>query len=242
MSAFQEVTRQWKRMCTGRVRCDCPMAAKLKISNCGLCRDTVLRQSREAEVIIMTWAAEHPEPQYPTWIEYLVGIGVIPEQIPMETADALMDTNLLKPIPSNIAQTLGLQPKEAPEKKGLIGTARTEKGAHIMDDLISRAAAKEMVRGLTKRRVYAGYRKDDTTTGLTYDDVQFGLDFLPAVDAVPVEHGRWEEQNVYYVCNACGAKYKDEIVLLYDGDDKGGLFSGFEHCPHCGAKMDCKEG
>lgn len=54
-------------------------------------------------------------------------------------------------------------------------------------DMISRAAAHEMVRGLTSRRVYAGYKKDSTTTGLTYDDVQFGLDKLPAVDAIPVD-------------------------------------------------------
>lgn len=115
MSEFQEVTRQWKRMCTGRARCDCPMAAKLKISNCGLCRDTVLRQSREAEEIIMTWAAENPEPVFPTWAEWLKSMGVLLEtDIPLSNgAKALCSTGKMdEQVPIELAQILGLKPKE----------------------------------------------------------------------------------------------------------------------------------
>lgn len=64
------------------------------------------------------------------------------------------------------------------------------------------------------------------------------MEEAPTVDATPVVHGRWKEQYMYYACSVCGAEYNDEIVLLYEGDSNNGLFSGFEYCPHCGAKMD----
>lgn len=41
-----------------------------------------------------------------------VGIGVIPHEIRLETADALMDTHLLKPIRADIAEKLEIEPKE----------------------------------------------------------------------------------------------------------------------------------
>lgn len=58
---------------------------------------------------------------------------------------------------------------------------------------------------------------------------------LPAVDAVEVVHGRWEEwwpgislimtgEEMLYRCSACDAKYPD--------------VEGYRYCPNCGAKMD----
>lgn len=58
---------------------------------------------------------------------------------------------------------------------------------------------------------------------------------VPAVDAVEVVHGRWEEwwpgislimtgEEMLYRCSACCAKYAD--------------IEGYKYCPHCGAKMD----
>ena len=54
------------------------------------------------------------------------------------------------------------------------------------------------------------------------------LDGLPAVDAVPVVHGRWVpvEGNIFKreQCSSCGAgKAYGEI---------------YHYCPNCGAKMD----
>ena len=57
----------------------------------------------------------------------------------------------------------------------------------------------------------------------------------PAVDAVEVVHGRWEEwwpgislimtgEEMLYRCSACDAKYAD--------------IEGYKYCPNCGAKMD----
>ena len=120
MAEFQEVMRQWSRMCAipksyGGICSSkqdgyiCPMKSN------GMCNKTLTDQTdadrEKGEAIIMAWAAEHPEPVYPTWVEYLVGIGVIPHEIRLETADALMDTHLLKPISADIAEKLGIEPK-----------------------------------------------------------------------------------------------------------------------------------
>ena len=108
MAEFRFVMRQRRRMCDAAGRkCD---GCALQGMDCGI--GALSSNPDEYEDRILQWAAEHPEPVYPTWAEYLVGIGVIPHEIRLETADALMDTHLLKPIPADIAQKLGIEPKE----------------------------------------------------------------------------------------------------------------------------------
>ena len=78
---------------------------------------------QEAETIITTWAAEHPEPVYPTWGEWLISIGAarkIPTGIPFELHDGrIVDSPwetvvaVNTPLPADIAQKLGIEPKEA---------------------------------------------------------------------------------------------------------------------------------
>ena len=111
MAEFQEVMRQLNRMCSYYPNCKdsgCPLFGEC--GNIGS-HSSNAKQSMRIEERVMAWAAEHPEPVYPTWAEYLVGIGVIPHEIRLETADALMDTHLLKPIPADIAKKLGIEPK-----------------------------------------------------------------------------------------------------------------------------------
>jgi hypothetical protein len=119
VAEFQEVMRQWNRICniidkTKHICSDSENGYICPMRNNGLCNKPISAQTdsdwRDGEKMIMSWAAEHPEPVYPTWVEYLVGIGVIPHEIRLETADALMDTHLLKPIPADIAQKLGIEP------------------------------------------------------------------------------------------------------------------------------------
>ena len=113
MAEFQEVMRQYKRMCYGKACSDCDFYKfKMSLSHQMACLRFLKEYPVEAEALVMNGAAEHPEPVYPTWVEYLVGIGVIPHEIRLETEDALMDTHLLKPIPADIAQKLGIEPKE----------------------------------------------------------------------------------------------------------------------------------
>lgn len=70
-------------------------------------------------------------------------------------------------------------------------------------------------------------------------DAEYGLSFTrnmgatviynaPAVDAVPVVHGRWKlifRGN--YECSVCGC------IPYYAGN-----INTLNYCPHCGAKMD----
>lgn len=64
----------------------------------------------DVEKNVTAWAAEHPEPVYPTWEEWLITQGVIKEN-PNGGVGYPMP-KLLEPIPADIAQKLGIEPKE----------------------------------------------------------------------------------------------------------------------------------
>jgi len=107
VAEFQEVMQQAKRIC------------KYMDNKCTLCPLTTkpfcqmgaseMENFADTEHVIMAWAAEHPEPVYPTWGEWLMSIGVINGVHPHGAIDAL--GNLKQPIPADIAMKLGLQPK-----------------------------------------------------------------------------------------------------------------------------------
>lgn len=109
MAEFVDVIRQTKRIC------------KSVNGNCGRClmgefacpNNARFDNTDEQEFIdfanaVMSWAAEHPEPVYPTWEDWLLDIGVIRKG--MSWSD--LNIPLRKSIPANIAEKLGLQPKE----------------------------------------------------------------------------------------------------------------------------------
>lgn len=71
MAEFQEVMKQYRRMCrffNGEDDSfDCGLCPLSVDNNSGgdICDDFIRKYSCEAEEIIMKWAAEHPEPTYP---------------------------------------------------------------------------------------------------------------------------------------------------------------------------------
>ena len=94
-----------------------------------------------------------------------------------------------------------------------------------MDDLISRAAAiaenEEYIEEYSELEPETGYHN---LKWCAMEEAKDVLSMLPAVDAVPVVHGRWGENGD---CSKCGFQpwYEHDIhTLLY--------------CPNCGAKMD----
>lgn len=126
MAQFSEVMRQAKRMCKafGDGHCsECPIGH----ANALECEITVTSgmDCEEVERRVMQWAAKHPEPVYPTWDEwyrknfpdaYRDGKRMCPmifgggENCDSETdCDKCRDT----PIPADIAEKLGIKPKEA---------------------------------------------------------------------------------------------------------------------------------
>lgn len=122
MADFVQTMKDWKRMCDTYDYCsDCPLNDD---------RETCIHASRgkwpnsvdNLERRVMAWAAEHPEPVYPTWLEWLKSMGVIPYLMGLVTVRDVDGTfedghvniteNAFKEIPADIAEKLGLQPKE----------------------------------------------------------------------------------------------------------------------------------
>jgi hypothetical protein len=78
----------------------------------------------EVERRTMAWAAEHPEPFYPTWEEWLQSVGVMESSkgllsrlqgqlfIDGIPTHAVPTSKVLQPMDADIAQKLGIEPKE----------------------------------------------------------------------------------------------------------------------------------
>lgn len=102
MAEFSEVMRETQRMCDYRRKrglkcndCDAVHICGLKIRYVGL--DTLCADADA----VMAWAAEHPDPVYPSWYEYLT-----------DTYHATWNMIKDKLIPADIAEKLGIEPKE----------------------------------------------------------------------------------------------------------------------------------
>lgn len=83
-----------------------------------------------------------------------------------------------------------------------------------MDDMISRKAAKEVIRN----------KIVSASTVVRMWDM---LDSVPAVDAAPVVHGNWiecYERSHHYYCSNCGKVQGIASIVM-------------KYCPECGAKM-----
>ena len=109
MAEFQEVAKQKRRMCKmyDNNGCNgCPLSnGDCRVINV---RYTDVNDVQRVENVIMSWAAEHPEPIYPTWFEYLYAINN-PDYFDLTEFYTWMRHT---PIPAGIAEKLGITPKE----------------------------------------------------------------------------------------------------------------------------------
>lgn len=102
MAEFTEVMRQAKRMC----------------KSCAECSGCAMRY--QFERIVMTWAAEHPEPRYPTWNEWhrsmfpdataLIRPCEFESVTVQECYNRTCITCIDRQIPADIAAKLGIKP------------------------------------------------------------------------------------------------------------------------------------
>lgn len=106
MAEFQEVMREWvrsrKAINANKLSC-CPLET--------FTDDYIANIEKK----VMSWAADHPEPVYPTWREYLESIKVIAPRknyTVMDTYSLIISQIDTTPIPASIAEKLGLEPKE----------------------------------------------------------------------------------------------------------------------------------
>lgn len=111
MAEFENVMAGYARMCKYMNQdCyerNCPLAYK------NFCTKPVhsytAEDIQEAEEIITKWVAEHPEPEYPTWYEWLSTTSFIEK---VRCGSGTYKTyNWKEPIPADIAEKLGIEPK-----------------------------------------------------------------------------------------------------------------------------------
>ena len=125
MAQFTEVMRQARRMCeafSDGYCSECPIG-DADVLECGI---TVTSEMdfKEVERRVMQWAAKHPEPVYPTWSEWQN--SVFPDAEIDITPCACGSRDRLncflektcgmckeQQIPADIAEKLGIKPKEA---------------------------------------------------------------------------------------------------------------------------------
>ena len=115
MAEFVEVSFQLGRMC--REYSDCADCQLYDSKYCTKTKDKLTRKDlREAEAIIMQWANENPGPAYPTWGEWFESRGDLISGWNNTTSVGWLYNRILevfhKPIPDDIAEKLGVKPKE----------------------------------------------------------------------------------------------------------------------------------
>lgn len=109
---FVEVMRQWKRRCE---HCDAKENVHCYVHGYTCSAFNKMKNFtnfKSVEEEIMKWAAENPEPQYPTWWEWLFSIGAVTRKVKPDVAATLIDTGLLDHIHADMAKKLGIAPKE----------------------------------------------------------------------------------------------------------------------------------
>jgi hypothetical protein len=123
MAEFSEVMRQVERMCNELSCEDCPLDEILEECPIG---DTSFNTGLASmEKLVMDWAAENPEPRYPTWREAWESLFPDMAEINPPCPRYFMDEDRAqeycgvrcaicreKPIPADIAEKLGVKPKE----------------------------------------------------------------------------------------------------------------------------------
>lgn len=126
MAEFVEVMKQARRLCKEQQHIDCcvrcPMQGK---EGCMVVADVEKIDYVEAERKIMDWAAEHPEPVYPSWEEAWTKLFPYACEVPCPRkyfdkdcfpificAEHDCDRCKALPMYPKIAEKLGIKPKE----------------------------------------------------------------------------------------------------------------------------------
>jgi len=117
---FVQTMKDWRRMCkfcsdegTADGRHGCVDVCPIGHNNaCGNIENATDRDIEEAARAIEKWAEDHPEPSYPTWMEWLTEMGAIPKAISWDEplVEAVYDA-LQERIPAEIAEKLEIEPK-----------------------------------------------------------------------------------------------------------------------------------
>lgn len=113
MAEFQEVMKQWVRVRKATASRHFDEDDVLSVYPLEAYDDALIA---DIEKNVMQWAAEHPEPVYPTWAEWLTEQKIITAAKSVGT-ETMYDTVLPMPamfdsIPADVAEALKIPPKE----------------------------------------------------------------------------------------------------------------------------------
>lgn len=128
MAQFTEIVKQAHRMCETYGPHDndcttlCPLGRANNPAGMKLCEYiglTDLESAKEIEKRVLKWAAEHPEPVYPSWNEAWKSLFPDARNVPCpggcfgiyHCSERCADC-YENPIPAEIAEKLGIKPKE----------------------------------------------------------------------------------------------------------------------------------
>jgi len=116
MAEFQEVAHHWKRMCKvywTPVSCHgCPLAEHEHAYEACIATDIDVSGMEE---LVMSWAAENPEPVYPSWGEWLLEQGVVHAGTETRngfTYQVVNEKKFFTQIDADTAKKLGIEPKK----------------------------------------------------------------------------------------------------------------------------------
>lgn len=114
----------------------------------------------------------------------------------------------------------------------------------MTNELISREAALDVLRNAMNGFRIVGMRSGKTLLQSAVNEAWEGLNNIPAVDAVPVVHGRWihcdGKSNLWY-CSECGGRIMYSQKCRTYQIKKPPVSEANKFCKHCGAKMDEEE-
>ena len=130
MADFVHTMKDWRRMCKAQNDTICGECSSCPMGDDGKSCMAVYEDEFDSvdfahiEQTVAEWAAEHPEPVYPTWAEWLNSMGLIKHDtgqfcvhMPNQYSYKVKEVDILnevayKPIPDDKAQKLGIEPKE----------------------------------------------------------------------------------------------------------------------------------
>ena len=108
MAEFVQTMKDWKRMCSAMEKLhpnDSCAGCRLEGYGCpAIYEDNSHVDYSDVERNVTAWAAEHPEPVYPSYLEVF---GWAHKKTWAEIKDILAN-----PIPADMAQKLGIEPRE----------------------------------------------------------------------------------------------------------------------------------
>ena len=108
MAEYAEVMKQKRRMCNSVLCCKCDIY-RLCGEDLSKCAQFINNNPKKAEEVIMSWAAEHPEPVYPSIAKYLEQFGITIRRDSSLEADFFRAN---EPMSAEMAKLLGIEPKE----------------------------------------------------------------------------------------------------------------------------------